>query len=140
VSEQNVEIVRQAFEAFNRDGDVEAVVATCDPAVEWFPPVELPSATAYQGHDGVRAAIQDLVDIFGSLRAEPEQLIDAGDHVVVVFRWGGHAKGSGLSLDQLGRQSVVFTMRNGKAIRVAWYLERSAALEAAGVTDGNADR
>lgn len=135
MSEENVEIVRRTLEAFNRDGDIDAVVAICDPEVEWLPPPELPSVTAYTGHDGVRTAIQDLLDIFGSLKVEPDEYIDAGDHVLVPYHWSGEAKGSGLPLDQLGAQAVVFTMRNGKAVRVAWYVRRSVAFEAAGVTE-----
>src|SRR4030095_15958282 len=48
MSQENVEIVREAFEAFN-EGNLEAVVSICDPAIEWLPPPELPSSSAYHG-------------------------------------------------------------------------------------------
>jgi ketosteroid isomerase-like protein len=134
MSQENVEIVREAFEAFN-EGDLEAVVGICDPAIEWLPPAELPSSSTYHGHQGVRDATGDMLDLFRGLRAEPERLIDAGDQVVVLFMWRGRAKGSGLSLEQFGKQAGVFTMRGGKAVKVEWYLDRATALDAAGVSE-----
>jgi ketosteroid isomerase-like protein len=137
MSAENVAIVRKAFEAFNRE-DLDGVVAMCDPAVEWFPPAELPSPTVYHGHQGVRDAIGEMIELFNELQAEPEQLIDVGNQVVVLFVWGGQGKGSGLSLGQFGQQAGVFTMRAGKAIKVEWYLNRVAALQAAGMSETNA--
>jgi hypothetical protein len=64
MSQEDVEVVRQGFEGFNR-GDIEAVVEMCDPAIEWFPPAELPGVSAYRGHEGVRAAAGDMLDVFG---------------------------------------------------------------------------
>jgi ketosteroid isomerase-like protein len=138
MSQENVEIVRHAFDAFNR-GDLEAVVGICDPAIEWFPPKQLPSVSAYYGHQGVRDATGDMLDTFSGLKAEPERLIDAGDQVVVLFLWRGRGKGSGLSLEQFGKQASVFTMRDGRATKVEWYLDRPSALEAAGLSDKDAD-
>jgi ketosteroid isomerase-like protein len=130
---ENVDVVRRGFESFNR-GDVEGVLEMCDPAIEWFPPAQLPGVSTYHGHVGVREAAQDMLDIFGALRADPEQLIDAGDRVVVLFRWRGHGRGSGVSLDLVGEQAAVFTMRNGKAIRAEWYIDRAEALAASGLS------
>jgi ketosteroid isomerase-like protein len=134
MSRKNVEVVRQGFEGFNR-GDIEAVVEMCDPAIEWFPPAELPDVGTYHGHQGVRAAAGDMLDVFGELTAEPERLIDAEDQVVVLFRWRGRGKGSGVSLDLVGEQAAVFSMRGHKAIRVEWYIDRAKALQAVGLSE-----
>ena len=71
MSVEDVDLVRRGFESFNR-GDVEAVLDMCDPEIEWFPPAQLSGVSTYHGHDGVRDAAQDMLDIFGALRAEPE--------------------------------------------------------------------
>jgi ketosteroid isomerase-like protein len=134
MSRENVEVVRQGFEAFNR-GDIEAVLEMCDPAIEWLPPAELPDVSAYHGHQGVRAAAGDMLDVFGALKAELERIIDADDRVVVLFHWRGHGKGSGVSLDLVGEQGAVFTMRNHKAIRAEWYIDWAKALEAVGLRE-----
>jgi uncharacterized protein len=132
MSQEDVDVVRRGFEGFNR-GDIEAVVDMCDPAIEWFPPSQLSGVSNYHGHQGVREAAQDMLDVFGALQADPEELIDAGDRVVVLFRWRGHGRGSGVSLDLVGGQAAVFTMRESKAIRAQWYVDRADALEAAGL-------
>ena len=49
MSEEDVEIVARAYEAFGRL-DAEAFVAFCDPDVEFRSPAE----DRYHGHDGVR--------------------------------------------------------------------------------------
>ena len=76
-----------------------------------------------------------MLDVFDALQAEPERFIDTGNSVVVFFRWRGHGKGSGLSLDLFREQAGVFTLENGKAIRVQWYVSRAKALEAVGLTE-----
>ena len=67
MSQENVDVGRRMLQAFN-DGDIEAIVADCDPAVEWeeqsIPGVE----SLYHGHDGVRrwaAAIQAVREEWG---------------------------------------------------------------------------
>ena len=132
MSQEDVDAVRCGFEGFNR-GDIEAVLEMCDPLIEWLPPAELPGVSVYHGHQGVREAAQDMRDVFGALRAEPEEIVDAGDRVVVLFCWRGQGRGSGVSLDLVGEQAAVFTMRNTKAIRAQWYIDRSDALKAAGL-------
>jgi ketosteroid isomerase-like protein len=76
-----------------------------------------------------------MLDTFSELQAEPERLVDAGDQVVVLYHWRGEGKGSGLSLGMFGRQAAVFTLRDGKAIKVEWYLDPAAGFEAAGVSE-----
>jgi ketosteroid isomerase-like protein len=135
MSRENVERVARAFEGFNR-GDIDAVVALCDPGVEWLPPTDLPDFAAHHGHEGVRQATADMLDAFRGLRADPERMIDVGDQVVVVFRWSGIGKGSGLPMAFAdAEQAGVFDMRNGKAVRVAWFTSPQEALEAVGLSE-----
>jgi SnoaL-like domain len=74
MSRQNVDIGRRMLRAFN-DGDVEAIVADCDPAVEWeeqsIPGIE----PLHRGHDGVRrwaAAILGVREELGPLQGRLE--------------------------------------------------------------------
>jgi ketosteroid isomerase-like protein len=66
MSRENVECVRRLLRAFN-DGDVEALVAECDPGVEWeeqsIPGVD----PIFRGHDGVSRGVTDP-DAIVSLR------------------------------------------------------------------------
>jgi ketosteroid isomerase-like protein len=140
MSRENVERVVQGFEAFNR-GDIEGVVAMCDPGVEWLPPAELPDFAPHHGHEGVREAAADMLEVFGRLRADPERVIDAGDQVVVLFRWRGLGRGSGVPVDfAAAEQGAVFDMRDGKAVRVVWFTNPREALEAVPGLDQEAGR
>ena len=61
----------------------------------------------------------------------PEELIDAGERVVVVARWRGTAKGSGLPLDRVFAH--VWTVRDGKLVRHEVFSDREVALRQAGL-------
>jgi ketosteroid isomerase-like protein len=64
---------------------------------------------------------------------EPDNLMLAGDRVVVPLRWGGRGKGSGVVFEE--REAWVFTVRDGVIVRVEEYGTREAALEAAGLKE-----
>src|SRR3954467_10371176 len=72
MSQENVDQLRKALDAFNRR-DLDGLLESIDPAVEWSPPVELPGASTVRGHDGVRQSVADMLDAFGDLRADPER-------------------------------------------------------------------
>ena len=60
-----------------------------------------------------------------------EEIIDAGDRVVLSAHHRGRGRGSGIKVD--ARLYEVYTLRRGKVIRVDEYTDRAAALEAAGL-------
>jgi hypothetical protein len=51
MSQKNVEVVRRAHEAFNREGP-EAALTYLDPEVEWHDLPDQPEANVHHGHDG----------------------------------------------------------------------------------------
>jgi hypothetical protein len=64
VSEENVELHRQANDAFNTR-DVEAYIAFCDPEIELHSAVTGPGPAVYNGHEGVRKWHADMTEAFG---------------------------------------------------------------------------
>ncbi|MDQ4078076.1 MAG: nuclear transport factor 2 family protein [Chloroflexota bacterium] len=113
MAQQDVTTLRNGYEAFNR-GDIPAVLNVFDPEIEWYEPG---GGRAPQGtYRGAQRVAQDVFSAvpenFDEFRAEPEQFIDARDHVVVIGRFRGKAK-SGQELDTPFVH--VWTMRNGKA-------------------------
>jgi ketosteroid isomerase-like protein len=134
MSQQNVEAVKDAMEAFN-ERDIERLLKFADPEVEWRPPAELPGATAYHGHDGVRQAIADMLDAFGDLRAEPERFIDADDRVIALYRWRGRGSTSGISVDAFDVPvgMIAAMSAKGLATDVRFFITWEKALETAGL-------
>jgi uncharacterized protein len=131
MSRENVETVRRHLEAYF-SGDHEAALAAYDPAVE-FDLSNGPEGRVYRGHDGVVEAIRTWGGTWEDWKIEIEEIVDAGEHVLVVDRQSGRGKGSGVEFDQ--QTFWVYTLREGKIIRVMWLPTRARALEVAGLSE-----
>jgi len=114
-----VEIVRRFLIA-----DVDEALAYADPGIVWNPIEELPT----QGHDAVRASLARWKAEWHDYRLRPEEFVDLGDRVVVTVRLRGRGRGSGVDVD--ARFYDVYTLRDGKIVRMDQFTERSEALEA----------
>jgi ketosteroid isomerase-like protein len=126
MSQENVEIVTRCCEAFDR-GDYETALNALAPDVE-YDLSHFPDGRVYRGHEGVREAFRIWMGTWEDYRQERRDLIDAGEEVVVPTLEHGRGKGSGVELD---RQTVgVWTMRDGKAVRIRFYTTVAEALEA----------
>jgi ketosteroid isomerase-like protein len=125
--------VRQAYAAANRR-DFDRVLAGWDPASEYRPSVDLlpPDFEAvFHGHDGYRTMWRRQVDAFEDLRFDPEEILDLGDKFLVTAQVRGHGTGSGVAVSQPVFQ--LFSLRHGLVVRQEDFLDRSKALEAAGL-------
>jgi ketosteroid isomerase-like protein len=131
MSQENVEIVRLALEAFAKQGP-EAVLPFLDPNVIVFDP-DLPGAGSFEGHDGFLAFTEQVLDAFEDYRVESERLLDADDRVVAFLHHRGRGKGSGAPIEL--RDAQVWTLQEGQAKRIDLYLDRERALEAAGLRE-----
>jgi ketosteroid isomerase-like protein len=131
MSEENVEIVRRGYKAFS-DADLETLLNLMDPEIEVVPPRSNPDWQLYHGHEGFLAFAGKWFEPWDDYRIEPEELIDCGDPVVAVTRDTGSNAG-GLSVEQ--RLHTVWTIRNGRAVRMEMFYEHGEALEAAGLSE-----
>jgi ketosteroid isomerase-like protein len=133
MSQENLEIIRRGYEAFAQG---RVAFEFLDTEIEWIGPREFPDlAETRYGHDGVREYMAKLSEVFDDYRMVAEEFIDVGDDRVLVFaREGGRGKGSGLEV-QTNPTAHLYTLRNGKAIRMQSYWERSDGLEAAGLDE-----
>jgi ketosteroid isomerase-like protein len=122
MSQESVEIVRRFLL-----GDVDEALAYADPEIVWNPIEELPT----QGHGAVRASLARWKAEWDDYEMLPEEFVDRGDRVVVTVRLGGRGRGSGVEID--ARFYDVYTLRDGKIVRMDQFNERSQALEAAGL-------
>jgi uncharacterized protein len=121
MSQQDVETMRGAYEAFNRS-DIPAVLNVFDPNIEWHEPGggRAPHGTFHGSQNVAQDVFSTIPQNFDEFRADPEQFIDAGDHVVV----GGHFHGRGKSGQDLDVPYVhVWLMRNGKPVGFHNYVE-----------------
>ena len=132
MSEENVEVVRRAVEAYESEG-LAGSMRYYAPEIEWFAtPTAIDQAT-YRGHEGLRRLFGTFDAEFDELRFDLEELIEAGDQVIVTIRIGGQGRTSGASVDRTW--SFLCSLRNGLIYRVRGYNERAEALEAAGLSE-----
>ncbi|MGI9020103.1 MAG: nuclear transport factor 2 family protein [Solirubrobacterales bacterium] len=132
MSQENVEIVRRAYECFN-EGDVEGVLELCDKGFEFRDLPELPGSGVYVGHEAFRGWVNQVTDAFDGLHFDVGELIDAGDSVVVVTDGAGRGKSSGALVEM--HFSAVWRLQNGRLIESVNYSKHAEALEAAGLSE-----
>src|SRR5215217_79791 len=128
MSQENVEVVRAAYEAFEL-GALDAVSQLHDPSIEWQTSTEDPDAATHRGRAAVRRYFEGYMDTFSGLRAELEECLAAPDgRVFTTTRYTGRARASGMDMDW--RQWVVYTVQAGLIVRAEEYFDRDQALEA----------
>jgi ketosteroid isomerase-like protein len=133
MSQENVDMLRAGFDAFNR-GDLEGFVADLAPDFEYIPSGRLPDTEdSYRGPDEFKRFIGWLPDQFDDARMEAHDFIDADDQVVVSMTNHGRGKASGV--ETAWKVWVVWTFRDGKAVRGLGFTSKEEALKAAGLSE-----
>jgi ketosteroid isomerase-like protein len=128
--ESNVEILRRAYESL-RDGGPDAILEFIDPEFEAIAPPELSvEPQTYRGREGVKRWFDSFYDAVDEVRIEPEEYIDAGEHVVTPIQIVVKGHESGIEVAQ--PVTFVWTMRSGRAVRLQPYADKQAALRALG--------
>jgi ketosteroid isomerase-like protein len=131
MSQENVEVVRAAFEAWNA-GDMDALRDLYDPDVIVRAPAGWPEPGPFVGREAVMRQFEQLRETWDTDAAEPiGDFIDVGDRVAVRFIWrgAGHGPESNIEL------TTIQTVRNGKILSVDYYWDHAEALEAVGLSE-----
>lgn len=129
MSRETVALVKEGYAAWNR-GDRQWVLDHMAPDFEWVTDPHDPDPGTYRGHEGVERFWARWREAFGQLYLIPEEVIDAGDQVVVVARRRGQGVASGVEIE--AEVAQVFTFRGMTAVRCQEFYDREAALQAAG--------
>jgi hypothetical protein len=128
-------ITGRAGAAVNRR-DFAVLFLALDPGIEYLPADDqLPpgmDAVSY-GHDGYEKVWRQMIDSFEDFHAEPEELLDLGDTLLATTQYKGHGSGSGVPVNVPLFQ--LFRLRRGLVFWQKDFSDRSAALEAAGLSE-----
>ena len=120
------ERLRQGYAAWNR-GDVDDLLALCHPDVTIRPLIgAVVAEPEYEGHDGVRRLFADAREPWGEFRVEPEEFVEAGDHLIVHAYVTLTGKDGSLTLD--GHSSHVVGFRDGLVVWFAAFRDPEQAL------------
>jgi len=123
--------VRRGVRAFAERGP-EAVLPSLDPEVVIVDP-DLPGGGTFRGRDGFLTFTKQVLEAFEDYEVEAEELFDGGDRIVVFLRHRGRGGASGAPIKL--RDAQVWTIQDKRATKIVLYLDRRAALEAAGLSE-----
>jgi ketosteroid isomerase-like protein len=132
MSEENVEIVRSFYRAWARN-DLPGPVELMDPEIEYVNPIRAVEPGTRRGRAAFGGAVEKVFDGWERWEIELEQLRPVGNHVAVVLRYRNRVQGS--TADVEAHESALWTLRDGRVVRYAWFHEPAEALEAAGLSE-----
>jgi ketosteroid isomerase-like protein len=137
MSQENVEIVRRVYDAAARH-DTDAVLALYDREVELDASrLGIVGPAAMQGvshgHDGLRSFFREWHEAWENIEYDYDELIEAGEHVISVVTRRGRGRSSGAEVEL--HVALLWTLRDGKVVRLVWFPTRAEALEAAGLSE-----
>ena len=135
MSQENVEIVRLSVELWN-DGDWEEFRAMHDLDVVVVPPEGWPDGDVSNGIDAWIRQSMRLKEPWGVSRTLVDQVREAGDSVVCRLNWKTTGRDSGIAVET--EFWAIYTLLAGKIIRIAFFGDRSRALEAVGLSEQDA--
>src|SRR5690349_15755318 len=133
MSEQNVEVLRALFRAFNAR-DIEAFIACCDPDVELHSALAVGGEFVYREHDHLRRWQRELEEAWGDeIRAEPEAYFDLGENTLCFYTLHGRGRHSGAEVAT--PVAGVARWRDGLMVYWKTYADRHDALAELGVAE-----
>jgi ketosteroid isomerase-like protein len=131
MSQENVEIVRRLYEAWQRDG-FDVVPELMDPDIEWVNPAYAVEPGTRHGYAGFAAAARSFTSVYHESRVKDATFYDAGDRIAVNASMASRSVGSEFPID--AQRGYVFDLRGGKVTRFAWFNNPAEALKAVGLS------
>jgi uncharacterized protein len=131
VSQENLEIVQRYLDHVNETG--EPLWAEIDQdAVFVIDPGSFVAGT-YRGHEGIRELLRLTDEVFDQFVYEVDDMVDAGDSVLVLGRIRARGLQSGATGTQHG--ALVFQLRDGLVVAYRSFLDREEARAAVGLRE-----
>ena len=136
MSQEKAEVVRRIFEASARR-DVEAIFALYDPQVEFDGSRHrwaevMGGEVQWKGHAALRRFFARYYEMWEDFEFEIEEVLEIGGHVISVVTSRARGRSSGVIVEW-AEQVAIWTIREGKALRVVWFSSREEAVEAVGL-------
>jgi ketosteroid isomerase-like protein len=124
----NVRLVRDLYDAWDK-GDHDATYALLDDEFEWVNPEYAVDPGIRRGHDGWTKVLENLNSSFSELRHELGELVELGDRILwhTVF----HARGRDSNAKIDIPEQHLWTLRDGKILRLQWFHDLDEAERAA---------
>ena len=134
MSQENVELVRRGFDAYNRR-DLAGLLENWAPdaVVDWSRSRGF-DAGVFRGHDAIRAHWQRLLKSFDEVRIEVVDPIEEVEDGLLVVENLGYLRGRD-GIEVQTRSALLITIRDGQTASFTLYQTKQEALEAAGLRE-----
>src|ERR1700752_4359702 len=132
MSQENVDVVRSLYEAFNReDWDTVLEPVAPDFVLDMSRSIG-PQQRGMYKRDQLRSFLEELGGTFESFRIDPDEFIEADAQGVVPQTAPARGRDG---IGAKARTTLVYTFRDGALTRMVMYQGRREALEAAGLRE-----
>jgi ketosteroid isomerase-like protein len=133
VSQENVELVRRAYEQFTATGRFASEIVAPEFVWDMSNFHGWPEQQLYEGVAETEAFLEDWAAAWEDWQLDVEAVHDAGEKVLVLARQRGRSKTAGMPVDMSIAQ--VWTFSAGRQTRMEMYSDRDEALEAVGLAE-----
>ena len=133
MSQEDADRIRRAYQVWNESGPAAVTDQFWAEDAVYREGPGWPNAGVYTGRAAALARMRSLIDLFGPIEVHLDELIDVGDGRFVACT---RMVGEGAS-DAPYTQSfaVVHRLRDGLIVEADYYLDRTQALEAVGISE-----
>jgi ketosteroid isomerase-like protein len=123
MSQENVDLVRGIYESLAA-GDIAGVVGPMSPDIVWHEAENFPYADGnpYVGPQAVAEGVfSRCIGEWDGFAVNIEEILDAGDTIVALGRYGGSYKATGRSMNP--QLAHVWRVADGKAVAFQQYVD-----------------
>jgi ketosteroid isomerase-like protein len=134
MSQQEIDVVRDQFEAVNERDFERAMALYADDVVLVVEGEAVANPGTFEGKEAVGGWFGDWFQAFGrDYHFEIDEARELGDLIFIHATHGGSGRASGAEVH--GENSYLYRVRDGKVVGVGFYATRAEALAAAGVAE-----
>ena len=121
------DVVIGSYEALNRR-DIDAAMQALAEDAEWHESEVLPDTGVYRGREAIRAFLTDFLASWERFHQTVDEVRQVGDRVLVLIHLEATGRGSAADVD--ARYAHLWTVSDGRGVRVDAFYDRDEALTA----------
>jgi len=118
MGQASLDVVRAVYAAWNRE-ELPGPPHLLDPKIEYVNPPDAMEPGTRHGLAAFARAVAKTLEGWETWRMELEDMRSQGNDVAVVVRYRARGRASGLEVE--GRESALWTVRDGRVVRYAWF-------------------
>lgn len=124
----NIEVIKELYRAF-RERDYNAFLSICTEDIEWVQNEGFPSGATYKGASAViEKVLKANNDRWEGFTYDLENILDAGNSVIVIGKYSGRNRISGKSMSAAAAH--IYDLRDGKVCRFRMFADTKCIWDA----------